>query len=308
MHMKLAAPLLLLSLALASRCADTPQQQIKQPERFISYPERMHEEERIQRKTAGLLALFAMTPDDSDSSKRLFVAIDSFNTEGHQTFNRTFGSDGQPIKEIRHRYEGNLLMETRQTEGERIIVVHYTYNADGRKTLELVTEANGDTLLTRQFAYDAIGNETEASFYRKANQTRLKKLTTYDAQGRPATVQERNGELVNWEERYTYGDTMDVTERSANGQVQVTFQIKYDDKGHSTSLVQLGADRQPRVVVQMTYDAQGRLLKEHTTGPKGEVVSIFEYAYDAKGTRTRRLMTRPELAGPMLLEYVAVYR
>ena len=34
MHMKLAAPLLLLSLALASRCADTPQQQTKQPERF----------------------------------------------------------------------------------------------------------------------------------------------------------------------------------------------------------------------------------------------------------------------------------
>jgi hypothetical protein len=307
MHMKIAVPILLLSLALASRCATQPQQPTG-PKRFVSYTERMAEEERTQRKSTGLQALIALTPDPADSSKRLTVAIDSFDTEGHQTFNRTFGADGQVVKEVRHRYEGGLLMETRQTEPERAVTVRYTYNAEGRKTFEWVADQNGDTLLTRRFAYDAIGNETEAGFYRKANLANLKKLTTYDAQGRPATVQERNGEVVNWEERYTYGDTMDVTERSANGQVQVTFQIKYDDKGHSTSLVQLGPDRQPRVVVQMSYDDQGRLLKEHTTGPKGEVVSIFEYAYDAKGTRTRRLMTRPELPAPMLLEYQPVYR
>jgi hypothetical protein len=306
MPMKFAAPLLLLCLSLASHCSDTHKPD--GPQRYVSYPERMDEEERNQRKAAGLLALIARTADPADSSKRLVVAVDSFDTEGHQIFNRTFGADGNPVKEIRHRYENGLLVETRQSEPERAVAVLYTYNADGRKTFELVTDAKGDTLLTRKFVYDAIGNETEATFYRKVNQSRLTKVTTYDSLGRPATVQERMGDIVNWEERYTYSDSVDVTERSANGQLQVIYQIRYDDKGHSSSLVQLGPDRQRRVDVKMTYDAQGRLLREVTTGPQGNMVSTFEYTYDAKGMRTRRVMIRPELPQPMVLEYEPVYR
>lgn len=307
MPLKFSAPLLLLSLTLASRCAVQPAKP-EGPQRFVSYAERMDEEERTQRKTAGLLAMVARTPDPADSSNRLVVAIDSFDTEGNQVFNQTFGPDGKPIKEIRYRYENGLLVETRQNEAERAVVVTYTYDATRQKSFELVRDGNGDTLLTRTYKYDAVGNETEASFYRKANATRLRKVTTYDAQGRPATVQERNGETVNWEERYTYTDSLDATERSAGGQVQVIYQIRYDDKGHSTSLEQLGPDRQPRITVKMTYDDKGRLLKELTFGPQGNQISSFEYAYDAKGMRTRRVMIRPEIAEPMVLEYEAKYR
>lgn len=307
MPLKLSAPLLLLSLTLASRCAVQPAKP-EGPQRFVSYAERMDEEERAQRKAAGLLTMVARTPDPADSSKRLVVAIDSFDTEGNQVRNLTFGPDGKPIKEIRHRYENGLLVETRQDEGERSVVVTYTYNATRQKSFELVRDAKGDTLLTREYKYDAVGNETEATFYRKANQTRLRKLTTYDAQGRPATVQERNGETVNWEERYTYTDSLDATERSAGGQVQVIYQMRYDDKGHSTSLEQLGPDRQPRITVKMSYDDKGHLLKELTLGPQGNQVSLFVYTYDAKGMRASRVLTRPDIDGPMVLEYVPTYR
>jgi hypothetical protein len=304
--MKFAAPLLLFSLFLASRCAET--QTPGSPARYVSYSEKIAEEERLQRKEAGLVALLTTTPDPADSLKRLEVAIDSFDTEGHQVFNRTFGADGNSIKEIHHRYLDGRLAETRQSEPERAVTVTYSYNAEGRKTAELVVDASGDTLVTRTFVYDAVGNEIEASFYRKANQSRLKKRSTYDAQGRPATVQELSGETVNWEERYTYTDTLQTTERSANGQVQVIYHMRFDKLGHATSLKQLAPDLRPRTVVQMRYDDKGRMLEEVTTGPEGNPVSTFSYTYDAKGTRASRSMQRPDLQRPLLLRYEPIYR
>ena len=303
MSMKFVSLALLTLLSLAITSCTQKATQADGPQRWVSYQDKIDKEDRELRKAAGLRATVALSADPADSTKTIPVAIDSFDREGYLVSNRTFDPTGAVIKEVNHIVRDGRLIETRQTEPERSVTVQYTYDAQGWKTHELVLDDKQDTLLTRQFKYDSIGNEIEARFYRKATQTHLSKTTQYDSLGRPRIVQEWNGDLLNWEERYNYTDTLWITERFAKGQLQSRFKMRYDDQGHCTFLEHLSGEGKSRMSVHMAYNPQGSMTSEKTDGIPGTWMQTFQYTYDPKGLRITKTLLRPDIPQGLTVHY-----
>lgn len=210
---------------------------------------------------------------------------DKPDSKGYKTAATTYDRNGNPTLIINYRANGQ--------ESSRL---HYTYDAEGRRTEYRKEETLGEKQMKlsfkQTFTYDSRGNKkTETGFDGSSNYRiiynyllngKLSDVTRYKADN---SVSER------W--IYSYEGNKQIIRVTPTGAKPYTIERVYDPSERLLSDVQFDADNNPQRKMTYTYDSNGRIRTE-TESFAGQERYTLQYEFDSKGQLLKVVQLRPD--------------
>jgi YD repeat-containing protein len=179
--------------------------------------------------------------------------------------------------------------------GERIQKTMFVYDAQGRRTREMVDEGDGQ-YLSRLYAYGATGTPIAEAVYHMCGTFASLLMHEYDATGTlRRDLSYRFRSLV--EHRYTWDaqGRMAAREDYKNGVLMSTMRYSYDVQGRLIEQEAAQADGTPLRTTVYRYDERGNSIAEeigNARDPSLNATSVSSYEYDAEGNWTRQIVRR----------------
>ncbi|HJT20690.1 MAG TPA: RHS repeat domain-containing protein [Nitrospira sp.] len=179
--------------------------------------------------------------------------------------------------------------------GERVQKTMFVYDAQGRRTREMVDEGDGP-YLSRLYAYSATGTPIAEAAYHMCGTFSSLVVHDYDAAGtlrRDLSYRFRSM----GEHRYTWDAQGRITARKdyQNGVLISTLRYSYDAQGRLTEQEATQADGTSLSRTAYQYDQRGNLIGEELTNfhdPSLNAKSVSSYEYDAAGNWTGQIVRR----------------